>query len=68
LLGRIVWFRHPGKLENPSSNHAWHLWRCDHRGPPIIRYAARSEAKTMVAAMSRKLAIAVGISPRSAPP
>src|SRR5262245_46470567 len=23
LLGRIVWFSHAGKRENPSSNHSW---------------------------------------------
>jgi hypothetical protein len=38
LLGRIVWFTHPDKREAPSSNHAWFLWRQDHRGPPIVRY------------------------------
>jgi len=39
LLRRIVWFSHPDKREAPSSNHAWFLWRHDHHGPPIIRYA-----------------------------
>lgn len=43
LLGRIVWFRYPDKRENPSSNHAWFLWRRDHCGPPIIRYAVKAE-------------------------
>jgi hypothetical protein len=43
LLNRIVWFRHPDKRAAPSSNHAWFLWRRDHRGPPIIRYAAKAD-------------------------
>jgi len=39
LLRHIVWFSHPDKREAPSSNHGWFIWRRDHRGPPIIRYA-----------------------------
>ena len=39
LLRRIVWFSHPDKREAPSTNHGWYLWRRDHDGPPIIRYA-----------------------------
>ena len=40
LLNRIKWF--PGE-SGPSDNHAWFLWRRNHRGPPIIRYAQRDD-------------------------
>jgi hypothetical protein len=40
LLDRIKWFE--GR-SGPSDNHAWFVWDRDHRGPPLIHYAARAE-------------------------
>ena len=41
LLDRIVWFEH-GKAQ-PSDNHAWFIWNAQHRGPPTISYAKKSD-------------------------
>lgn len=38
LLRRIRWF--PKSKGSPSFNHAWFIWDWEHKGPPIIRYAA----------------------------
>jgi hypothetical protein len=42
LLGRIKWSEGPS---SPSDNHSWFLWDRKHAGPPLIRYATRSEAE-----------------------
>jgi hypothetical protein len=42
LRRRIKWFEdpRPGKRkQNPSTNHAWYIWKALHRGPPTIAYA-----------------------------
>ena len=36
LLGRVKWFAGP---KSPSSNHAWHCFDREHRGPATIGYA-----------------------------
>lgn len=45
LTSRIVWFRDPEKKNNPSSNHAWFVWRMDKRPSdlPNIVYHFKDE-------------------------
>jgi hypothetical protein len=38
LTKRIVWF--DGPKAAPSFNHAWYLWDWQHRGLPVLAYAA----------------------------
>jgi hypothetical protein len=42
LLDRIVWFERKG-APGPSENHAWFIWNAQHRGPPTIGYASKSD-------------------------